>query len=336
MGTVINMKDSATKEYIKLKTEGILNLEALCDEYDMTAEELVGFHNRHCSISELLNISLPKYVEYIYIPSDKFRIRDSRLLKNTVLEIPTGRGKKVYGVIIKFLPKNLQIHYKINVRRTPSYIELNKEKTYVNNQGIDKIIEQLFEKAEQVLYPLQIATNSNGSIQKLLNKEDIAQRWKTECLPELKEYYQSETTDRILGQLDQAYTDIDLKKDLFSRNIFYKLFFLPVYKGYPHFFRKDFLQIYFSGLSRNAGYTIEYSLNKEYTRGNKIALKITGTEEEDGFNKNTSKGKIDLLYKFERETREIFSVNGTLSTFEKGEEYIIEFQAYEQKNSQSI
>ncbi|PIF46538.1 hypothetical protein CLU96_3576 [Chryseobacterium sp. 52] len=330
------MKDSVTKEYIQLKTEGLLNLEALSDEYGMTAEELVDFHNRHCSISQLLNISLPKYVEYIYIPSEKFKIRDSRLLKSKALEMPTKPSDKVYGVIIKFLPKNLQIHYKIKVKRTPAYIELSKEKTYVNNQGIDKIIEQLFEKAEQVLYPLQIAPASNGSIQKILNKEDIAQRWKTECFPELKEYYQSETTDRILGQIDQAYADIDLKKDLFSRNIFYKLFFLPVYKGYPNFFRKDFLQIYFSSLSRNAGYAIEYSLNKEYTRGNKIALKITGTEEEDVFNKNTSKGRINLLYKFERETRDLFSINGTLSTFEKGEEYIIEFQAYEQNNSQSI
>ncbi|KFF03099.1 hypothetical protein [Chryseobacterium luteum] len=330
------MKDSATKEYIKLKTEDLLDLEALCAEYGMTAEELVDFHNRHCSISELLSASLPKYVEYIYIPSDKFKARDNRLLKSTVLEIPAGSSDKVYGVIIRFLPKNLQIHYKTNIRRTPACIELSKEKTYVNNQGIDKIIEQLFEKAEQVLYPLQIDAGSNGSMQRILNKEDISQRWKTECFPKLKEYYQSETTDRILEQLDQAYADIDLKKDLFNRNIFYKLFFLPVYKGYPKFFSKDFLQIYFSGLSRDARYEIEYSLNKEYTRGNKIVLRITGTEEEDAFNRNKPKGKVDLLYKFERETREIFSISGTLSTFDKGKEYEIDFQVYEQIKNQSV
>lgn len=330
------MKDSVTKEYIQLKTEGLLSIEDLCNEYGMTAEELVNFHNKHCSISELLSISLPRYVQHIYIPSDKFKTRESRLLKNTALEVPIKSSEKIYGVIIRFLPKNLQIHYKINIKRTPAYVELVKEKTYVNNQGIDKIIEQLFEKAEQVLYPLQIAIGSTGSLQKLLNKEDIAERWKTEAFPKLKEYYQSETTDRILEQMDQAYTDIDLKKDLFNRNIFYKLFFLPVYRGYPKFSRKDFLQIYFSSLSRNAGYDVEYSLNKEYTRSNKIALKITGTEEADIFNKSRSKGHIDLLYKFERETREIFSINGTISTFENGQEYMIDFQVYEQKNPQLI
>lgn len=330
------MKDSVTKEYIQVKTEGLLNIEALCDEYGMTAAELVSFHNAHCGISELLSISLPKYVEHIYIPSDKFKIRESRLLKSTALDIPVKPSEKIYGVIIRFLPKNLQIHYKIKIKRTPAYLELAKEKTYVNNHGIDKIIEQLFEKAEQVLYPLQIVPGSTGSLQIILNKEDIAQRWKTEAFPKLKEYYQSETTDQILSQMDQAYADIDEKKNLFNRNIFYQLFFLPVYRGYPNFSRKDSLQIYFSSLSRNAGYDVEYSLNKEYTRSNKIALKITGTEEADIFSKSRSKGQIDLLYKFERETREIFSINGTISTFENGQEYLIDFQVYEQKNSQLI
>lgn len=330
------MNDSVIKEYKKVKIEGILNLKEFSGEYEMTPGELIGFHNKHCNFQELLTLSLPKYVEYVYIPSDKFEIRDRKLLKSATLDLPAVSSEKIYGVIIKFSPKDLQIHYRIKIKRTPFHLELNKEKTYINNQEIDKVIEQLFEKAEQVMYPLQISVKKNGGLDNIINHEQIANRWKADCLPKLKDYYQSETTDQILTQMDKAYANLNLKKEMFERNIFYKLFFLPVYKGYPNFFGKDFLQIYFSSLSRNAGYTIEYSLHKEYTKGNKIALKITGTEDEDGFNKNSSKGKIDLLYKFERETREIFSINGYLSTFEKGEEYIIEFQAYEQKNSQSI
>ncbi|WP_261512539.1 hypothetical protein [Chryseobacterium paludis] len=327
------MKDSVVKEYIKVKTEGILNLEILCNEYDMTAEELVGFHNRHCGLLELLTVSLPKYVEYIYIPSEKYKVRDVRLLKSSTIELPEKPSDKVYGVIIKFKPKNLQIHYTIRVKRTEAYIELIKEKTYINNQEIDKIIEQLFEKAEQVLYPLQVSTNKNGELKSILNNEDIAKRWQTECFPKLKEYYQSEVTDEIIEQLNQAYADIDSKKDLFSRNTFYKLFFMPVYQSYPYFLKKDSLDIYFSGLSRNVGYEVEYILSHEYTGGNRIALKITGTEEEDMFNKNRKKGKVELLYKFNQETNEIFSINGYLSTFEKEIEYMIDFQFYDQNRS---
>ncbi|GEN67621.1 hypothetical protein [Chryseobacterium rhizosphaerae] len=323
------MKGVAKQEYTKVKIEGILNLKKLSGEYELTPEELVGFHNQYCSLQELLTLSLPKYVEYIYIPSDKFEIRDRKLLKSAVLEIPSISSEKVYGVIIRFLPKDLQIHYKIKVKRTASQIELTKEKTYVNNQGIDKMIEQLFEKAEQILYPLQISIKNNGGLDNIINHEEIAKRWKTESL-KLKDYYQSETTDQLLEQMETVYTDINLKKDWFDMSIFYKLFFLPVYQGYPQFQKKDFLQIYFSGLSQEIGYNTECILSREYTRGNKIAVQLAGMEEETPFNKNGKKGEASLLYKLNKETRELFSITGSLSTFEGSTEYKIEFQLFEQ------
>ncbi|WP_312079520.1 hypothetical protein [Chryseobacterium sp.] len=146
-----------TNEFQKVKIEGILNLKELSAEYEMSSEELVTFHNKHCGFQELLTLSLPKYVEYVYIPLDKFKTRERKLLKSSTLHLPSVSSEKIYGVVIKFLPKELQIHYKIKVKRTPFYLELNKEKTYINNKEIDKVIEQLFEKAEQVLYPLQIS-----------------------------------------------------------------------------------------------------------------------------------------------------------------------------------
>jgi hypothetical protein len=321
---------SSETKFAKVKIEGIFNLEIFSGEYGMTQEEVIGFHNKHCSFQELLTLSLPKYVEYVYIPADKFEARDRKLLKSTTLDLPDVFSEKIYGVVIKFLPKDLQIHYKIKIKRTPFHLELIKEKTYVNNQEIDQIIEQLFEKAEHVLYPLQISVKKNGRLDNIINHEQIADRWKTDCLPKLKDYYQSETTDQILKQLDQAYANLNLKKELFERNIFYKLFFLPIYQGYPQFLRKSFLQVYFSGLALEIGYETEFLLSKEYTRGNKIALKITGAEEENLFNKNRAKGEANLLYKLNKETGEIFSIIGYLSTFEKNTEYKIDFQLYEQ------
>lgn len=324
------MKDSVINEYKRVKVEGILDLKEFSAEYEMTPEEFLNFHNKHCSFQELLTLSLPKYVEYVYIPADKFETRDQKLLKSTTLDLPVVSSEKTYGVVIKFLPKNLQIHYRIKIKRTPFHLELTKEKTYVNNQEIDKVIEQLFEKAEHVLYPLQISVKKNGGLENIINHEEIAKRWKAECLPKLKDYYQSETTDQILIQMDKVYANINLKKEMLGRNLFYKLFFLPVYGSYPQFFKKDFLQVYFSGLTQEIGYETELVLNKEYTTGNKIALKITGTEDENLFNKNRTKGEADLLYKLNKETGEIFSITGYLSTFEKNTEYKIDFQLYEQ------
>jgi len=321
---------SSETKFTKVKIEGIFNLEEFSEEYKMTPEEFLNFHNKNCNFQELLTLSLPKYVEYVYIPSDKFEIRDQKLLKSATLDLSAVSSEKIYGVVIRFLPKDLQIHYRIKIKRTSFHLELTKEKTYVNNQEIDKIIEQLFEKAEQVLYPLQVSVKKNGGLDNIINHEEIAKRWKTDCLPKLKDYYQSETTDQILTEMDLAYANLNLKKEMFERNIFYKLFFLPIYGSYPQFFKKDFLQVYFSGLSQDIGYETEFVLNKEYTRGNKIALKITGTEEENLFNKNRTKGEANLLYKLNKETGEIFSITGYLSTFEKNTEYKIDFQLYEQ------
>lgn len=324
------MKDSVINEYKKVKVEGILNLKEFSAEYEMTPEEFLNFHNKHCSFQELLTLSLPKYVEYVYIPADKFETRDQKLLKSTTLDLPVVSSEKTYGVVIKFLPKNLQIHYKIKIKRTPFHLELTKEKTYVNNQEIDKVIEQLFEKAEQVLYPLQMSVKKDGRLENIISHEEITKRWKADCLPKMKDYYQSETTDQILTQMDKAYSNLNLKKEMFERNIFYKFFFLPVYGSYPQFSKKDFLQVYFSGLSGEIGYETELVLNREYTKGNKIAVKITGNEEEDLFNKSRTKGEVNVLYKLNKETGEIFSITGYISTFEKDTEYKIDFQLYEQ------
>ncbi len=327
------MKDSVINEYKKVKVEGILNLKEFSAEYEMTTEEFLNFHNKHCSFQELLTLSLPKYVEYVYIPADKFETRDQKLLKSTTLDLPVVSSEKTYGVVIKFLPKNLQIHYRIKIKRTPFHLELTKEKTYVNNQEIDKVIEQLFEKAEQVLYPLQMSVKKDGGLQNIINHEEIAKRWKTDCLPKMKDYYQSETTDQILKQLDLAYANLNLKKEMFERNIFYKLFFLPVFRGYTRYEASTDLNVYFSSLNKNVQYNTKYLLNKEYTKGGKIALKIEGNEEENGFNKGENKGELNFLYKLEKNTYEIFSIAGYCTVYEREQEHKVHFEMYKLNNS---
>lgn len=172
-------------EYIKLKIEGILNLQKTAEDHNLTSAELIAFHNQHCKLQELLPLSLPKHVDYIYLPPNNFLERDLKLLKSTILQIPEIKSEKTYGVVLNFLPKKLSIHYKIKVNRNGEFLEIIKEKTYVNNLEIDQTIEQLFEKAEQVLYPLQVSINSNGSINKILNSKEINDRWKKETEPGL-------------------------------------------------------------------------------------------------------------------------------------------------------
>ena len=316
-------------EFVKLKIEGIFNLQEIAIEYKMTVLELVTFHNRFCTISELLPLSLPKHVDYIYLPPENFRARDVKILKTSKLNLPQNSSTKKYGVIIKYLPKELQIHFQINVIRTPGLIEISKEKTYVNNQEIDQTVEQLFEKAEQVLYPMHLSTDDKGRLEQILHGETIAHRWKEDCEPKLREYYQSDTADKIFQKLDVAFSNLDTKLELLKRNIFFKLFFLPVYQNYGNVPKENFILIYLSSLKEEITFKTKYNLEKEYTTGDKIALNMTGYEEENIFNKDREKGKLDLFYKFHKETHEIFSIIGFISAFENNVEYKIDFQLYE-------
>jgi hypothetical protein len=82
----------------------------------MTSEELIEFHNKHCVLHELLTLTLPKYVEHLYIPEKAFKKQESNQLKSTKLDLPNTESTKVYGVIVKFFPKELQLHYKIKIK----------------------------------------------------------------------------------------------------------------------------------------------------------------------------------------------------------------------------
>ncbi len=86
------------QKYIKIKTEGIINLSEIAEEFSLSLSELVTFHNQHCSLHELLQVSLPKYVECSYLPVENVLERDQKLLKSTILDLPWGNAEKTYGV----------------------------------------------------------------------------------------------------------------------------------------------------------------------------------------------------------------------------------------------
>lgn len=320
---------SSETNFAKVKIEGIFNLEEFSKEYKMTPQEVIQFHNQHCGLQELLSLNLSKYVQHVYLPYKNYEEEDIKVLKSTTLELPTRNEEKEYGVVIKFSPKDLQIHYKIKVKRTLDLLTLTKDKTYVNNQKIEQTIEQLFEKANNTLYPLQILNERNGALSKIVNADEVAERWKKETFPKLKDYYQSETTDKILQQFDDTFCNLNKKRQFLERNMFYKLFFLPIYQTYAGFKKESLLQIYHADIAKQINYKMQYTLQKKFTRGNKIALKITGVEDGNLFNENREKGKVELLYKLDKETKVIYSIAGFISYFENDKKHNVDFQLYE-------
>lgn len=218
--------------YIKLKINGLLDLEALSNEYQIPKEEIVKFHNQHCEIGEILPLHLPKYVPFLYLPRKNFENRNLEFVKTNDLQYPIGVSQKKYGVVIKYLHSNTQIHFEVDVKRDGHLVEINKRKNYINNAEVDNIIEKLFEKAEQAIYPLKVTVDEKGSFSKIENEKEIQERWEREYFPKLKEYYVGETAEGILKKMDLAFRNLKSKQVYFSKSVFYKVFFLPVYQTY--------------------------------------------------------------------------------------------------------
>lgn len=315
-------------KYIKLNVQGLLDLETLSQEYQIPKNELIRFHNSYCEIGELLPLNLPKYVPFIYIPKNNFESRNGKLIPNSSLKYPSHRNEKNYGVIIKYLHSALQIHFEVNIKREASRMVINKKRNFVNNEEVENLIEKLFEKAEQTIYPLSVSVNGNGSFSKIENEEEITERWKNDSLPKLKEYYVGETAEEILKKMDRVFHNLNSKKDFLLHSFFYQFLFLPVYQTYSGYTKEGKIDLYFAPFKKRVSYNISYYLNREFTRGTKIALQITGNEQ-DGLTNDEKRGTVDLLYKFRNDTHELFSVTGSASTFDKGKESVIEFQMFE-------
>lgn len=315
--------------YIKLKINGLLDLEVFSKEYHISKEEIIKFHNQYCEIGEILPLHLPKYVPFLYLPRKNFENRNLEFVKTNDLQYPLGKSEKKYGVVIKYLHSNTQIHFDVNVKRDGNLVEINKGKNYINNAEVENIIEKLFEKAEQAIYPLKITVDKKGSFSTIENENEIQERWEKEYFPKLKEYYVGEMAESILKKIDLTFKNLKSKQSYFSKSVFYKLFFLPVYQIYSGYRKEDVFSFYFANIQGDIVYDVNYTLDKEYTRGNKIALRISGNERDNFLLEKSEKGSVNWLYKFQKDTHELFSVTGSVSTFDKGKELKIEVQMFE-------
>jgi len=315
--------------FIKLKINGLLDLEALSKEYQISKEEIIKFHNQYCEIGEILPLHLPKYVPFLYLPKRNYENRNSEFVKTSDLQYPVGISQKKYGVVIKYLHSNTQIHFEVDVKRDGHLVEINKGKNYINNAEVDNIIEKLFEKAEQAIYPLKITVDKKGGFSKIENENEIKERWEKDYFPKLKEYYVGETAEEILKKMDLAFRNLKSKQAYFSQSVFYKIFFLPVYQMYSGYSKNENFDFYFANIQSDIVFNLKYALNKEYTRGGKIALRISGNETNNTLNEKPEKRSVDWLYKFQKDTHDLFSIEGFVSTFQKGKELKIEVQIFE-------
>ncbi|MEJ5053400.1 hypothetical protein [Sphingobacterium sp. MYb382] len=319
------------EDYIILQINGFVNIEERAHRYAILPEELVEFHNLHCGLADLLSLRLPKYIEYLYVPRVNYEKQQATLVSTTDLYLPRDESVNVYGVIINFLPKGTEIDYTMKVERLYKNVELTKYQTFVNRCEVDLQIEQFYEQAGKSLYPLELLINQDGSIARMASGEESKKRWKEEYRPQFLRLYKSELADEMIKELDDVFITLDAKVANLKRSLFYKLFFLPIYRYYPNFELDVKLSFYFSPLAKEILYEVKCRLISTYTETGKMVVSMNGVEVEDIYNAHTEKGTLELVYLLHKDTNEIFSIKAELTALEKGQAYKVVFQLYELK-----
>lgn len=319
-------------ESIRIEIENLIDLETLSQEFDIPKKELIAFHNRHCALNETLPDQLPKYIRYLYIPADKKRVWKNSHLLHSRIDFPDAPADLTYGVLIRDSSSEIQMHYLIDIQKgNGNRVSITKRKMYVNDQELDQMMEKLAETASEALYPLDFSLKKNGSPDTILNAKDIQKRWKEECLPKIKQYYVGTVADEFIGKLDRFYEIIDDDPAELYANIFYPVFFLPLYTFYPDYQKREPLNFYFSSIDESVSYDAQFSLQDTFTEDGKIVICIQGEEKNEG-EVGRKQGSLNLEYRLDKDTKYISSVEGALSTFYQNEEIRIYIEIYQQKS----
>lgn len=320
-------------ENIRIEIKDILDLDTLSREYDISKEELVAFHNQHCALHEIIPGSLPKYLKYIYIPAGKESKWKEKNLTISQIVLPDSPEKSTYGVLIKNTLSETKIHYLIDVQReNKNVISVARQDLYINDQKAELMAEKLMETAGEALYPLKISLKKDGRTEQILNKKEIQSRWKEEYYPKIHQYYEGGVASETIGRLNRFYETMDVSIEALHQNLFYAIYFMPLYTSYPDYQKEEILNFCFSFQEEVISYKALFSLQKTLTDHDKILIHIKGEQINPSFGTDLKKGSLDLLYQLHKETKSIYSIIGKLSVFHQNNENNIDIEVYEQKH----
>lgn len=319
--------------FIKVKIPTNAQIKEVAAEYEINEESLRNFHNERCALHELLPKVLPKYIEYVYMPVANYEQRIQKQITTNKINLPITPTEKKYGVILKHIGKEtLQVHYKLNLKRlTTQNIELHRERMFLNNYAVDLSIEQLVEHAQEALYPLQLQLNTKGEANQIINHLQIKERWLNNFKPKLLQYYKSDVANDVLLKLDNFLTNVNHYFSALHKNLSFNLLLFPIYRTYYSPITEG-LKIYFAPIYAFIFYDVTVTLEKELSKSGKIFIRLQGNEPETALNIHQQKGTINLLYKLDKHTHEIFSITGFATTFNKNIPYKIDFELYELQN----
>ncbi|MBB6370067.1 hypothetical protein [Chryseobacterium shigense] len=328
-------------------------LKELANFFRLTEEQLKRYHNTHCPLDDLIGYDIPEHVRMIYVPPDDIESREKIFnpkggnsvnykSKNTLYN--KGSFNKRYGIIQKTFingEEKLKLHYEIEIKKNNNKVEIKRKSVYLNHQRPDLIVEQMADKIGNMMYPLELELNDDGTIKETSNQQAILDRWLRLKL-ELEDYYRGKEAELIFQNVGKNIRSRSKFLHKIKDSLFYGMYFFPLYETFTED-KKYIFQMYLP-LEENSGkvpFEVTLSLNEEISKTNKFLIQAEGKSiaprlysihipKNENNNQPTTEGYFDFTYKFNSKDNSIFAIYGEMGLKSQKLDKKITFECYEQ------
>jgi len=242
-----------------------------------------------------------------------------------------------YGVLINYPEKEITVHYEI-VCRYCGYINdyhflfsLDRKQVFINNKVPEMKLYQMADDMAKAFYPVELCiSNTEKVIKKIENYTEIVERCQ-QAYNQIANGYGGDLASTFSQQFKKQYSNPNILKDRFQNELFYKLFFFPLYKRYtPQLTAVSAFSFPFDMDSEDPLLQISHQISPDYTYDDKIMVNLNSTalpaENTSAENNDTS---FEACYQLYANDYTISSITGkAICNNAMGEKSTMEFEMY--------
>lgn len=194
------------------------------------------------------------------------------------------RIRHTYGVLLKYPEKDISVHYEIECRYERNagdyhfLLSLNRKQVFVNNEVPAMKLYQMADVMVKAFYPVELYINKTDlEIKKIGNHAEIIERCQ-QAEEQLAVRYKGELADTFFKQFTKQYTNGNILTDRLMNELFYKLYFFPLYQRYTADFSVvSNFRFPFSEDQENPLLEITHQISPVYTDTELIKIDLKGS-----------------------------------------------------------
>lgn len=274
--------------------------------------------------------------------------------------IPLEALCRTYGTVITY-DETLKLHYETDVAQLGTIDDegylffLNRKQVYINNRAPYLLADRLADALGRVLYPLLLQVRFDGVFEQVINREDIAERWKQER-PGMARYYRGAIAEDALAQMDHLLQAEQHLKEALRKDWFCNIFFAGI-QGKRAFSYKQEVEMAFPLIPYGplVRYKAEGDLAARNTGSKTFVINYKGAPDEertmaDILNRRPvpmehhlygtgvpATGALDLTYTIYHRDYSMRSIRATVALGEEGpDKRSVVFETYHQADADRV